>query len=126
MVDTGRNYFPKEDLMRMLDAMSQNKMNYFHWHITDSASFPMYSNRRPEMAYYGAYSARKIYYPEDITEIVQYAKVSVAGKHVVKILGWYSKSCIMNTMLRGWKYGFISYKLKIDESLLQAYILVLS
>ncbi|KAK3864073.1 hypothetical protein Pcinc_030216 [Petrolisthes cinctipes] len=75
MLDTGRNFYPKEDLMRMLDAMSQNKMNYFHWHITDSASFPMYSNRRPEMAYYGAYSPRKIYYPEDITQIVQYAKL---------------------------------------------------
>ncbi|XP_042225138.1 chitooligosaccharidolytic beta-N-acetylglucosaminidase-like [Homarus americanus] len=75
MLDTGRNFYPKEDLMRLMDAMSYNKMNYFHWHITDAASFPLYSNRRPEMAYYGSYSPRKVYYPEDITEIVQYAKL---------------------------------------------------
>uniref|UniRef100_A0A0N7ZD94 beta-N-acetylhexosaminidase n=1 Tax=Scylla olivacea TaxID=85551 RepID=A0A0N7ZD94_SCYOL len=75
MLDTGRNFYPKEDIMQLMDAMSQNKMNYFHWHISDSASFPMYSSRRPEMAYYGAYSPREVYYPEDITEIVNYAKL---------------------------------------------------
>ncbi|XP_071546083.1 LOW QUALITY PROTEIN: chitooligosaccharidolytic beta-N-acetylglucosaminidase-like [Panulirus ornatus] len=74
MLDTGRNFYSKEDIMHLLDAMSYNKMNYFHWHITDAASFPMYSNRIPEMAYYGSYSPRKVYYPEDIAEIVQYAK----------------------------------------------------
>jgi len=75
MLDTGRNYFPKEDLMSLMDSMAYNKMNYFHWHITDAASFPMYSNRRPEMAYYGAYTSRKVYYPEDIKEIVEYANL---------------------------------------------------
>merc|ERR1712071_634207 len=75
MLDTGRNFYPKEDIMLLLDAMSYNKMNYFHWHISDSASFPMYSSRRPEMAYYGAYSTREVYYPEDITQIVEYAKL---------------------------------------------------
>lgn len=75
MLDTARNYYPKEDIMKFLDAMSYNKMNYFHWHITDATSFPMYSSRRPEMAYYGAYSPRDVYYPEDITQIVEYAKL---------------------------------------------------
>lgn len=99
MVDTGRNYFPKEDLMRMLDAMSQNKMNYFHWHITDSASFPMYSNRRPEMAYYGAYSPRKIYYPEDITEVVQYAKVSGRFALQVKHHEYYAARLVIKDLI---------------------------
>ncbi|KAK7071899.1 Chitooligosaccharidolytic beta-N-acetylglucosaminidase-like [Halocaridina rubra] len=75
MLDTSRNYYPKEDLMRLLDAMSQNKLNYFHWHIIDAASFPLYSESRPEMAYHGAYSSRKVYYPEDIRQIVKYANL---------------------------------------------------
>ncbi|MCE2155641.1 family 20 glycosylhydrolase, partial [Streptococcus thermophilus] len=53
----------------------QNKMNAFHWHITDSASFPFYSNRQPQMAYYGAYSPRKVYHPQDISEIVHYGRL---------------------------------------------------
>lgn len=57
-----------------MDAMSQNKMNYFQWHITDAASFPMYTNSRPEMAYYGSYSPRQVYYSEDIQQIVEYAR----------------------------------------------------
>jgi len=73
MLDTGRNYYPKEEIMRLLDTMSSNKLNTFHWHIADSASFPMYSQRQPQMTYVGAYSPSKVYYPEDIRKIVDYA-----------------------------------------------------
>ena len=38
--------------------MSYNKMNVFHWHLTDTQSFPFVSKRVPEMADYGAYSSR--------------------------------------------------------------------
>jgi len=75
MLDTGRNYYPKEDIMRLLDTMSSNKLNTFHWHIADSASFPMYSQRQPQMTYVGAYSPSKVYYPEDIRKIVDYANL---------------------------------------------------
>ncbi|XP_068217160.1 chitooligosaccharidolytic beta-N-acetylglucosaminidase-like [Palaemon carinicauda] len=75
MLDTGRNFYTKSEIMSLIDSMSQNKMNAFHWHITDSASFPMYSNRQPQMAYYGAYSPRKVYHPQDISEIVQYGRL---------------------------------------------------
>jgi len=73
MLDTGRNYYPKEDIMSLMDTMATNKLNTFHWHISDAASFPMYSQRQPQMTYYGAYSPRKVYYPQDIREIVEYA-----------------------------------------------------
>merc|ERR1711942_82220 len=32
-----------------------------------------YSQREPQMTYYGAYSPRKVYYPQDVREIVEYA-----------------------------------------------------
>lgn len=73
MLDTGRNFYPKEDIMSLLDTMSTNKLNTFHWHITDAASFPLYSHRQPQMTYYGAYEPSKVYYPQDVREIVEYA-----------------------------------------------------
>ncbi|CAL4142333.1 unnamed protein product [Meganyctiphanes norvegica] len=75
MLDTGRNFYPKQDIMKLMDTMSSNKLNTFHWHIADSASFPMYSHRQPQMTYVGAYSPSKVYYPEDIREIVKYANI---------------------------------------------------
>jgi len=75
LVDTSRNFVKKQVLLDIISGMSYDKLNVFHWHITDTHSFPMYSRRVPQLTYYGAYSARKVYSPEDIKEIVEYAKV---------------------------------------------------
>lgn len=50
-------------------------MNTFHWHITDSHSFPYVSKSRPDLSKYGAYSADKIYTPEDVQDIIEFATV---------------------------------------------------
>lgn len=42
------------------DAMAAVKLNTFHWHITDSHSFPFQSSRRPELTKLGAYSPTKV------------------------------------------------------------------
>merc|ERR1711970_764958 len=73
MLDTGRNFYPMKEIMALLDTMATNKLNTFHWHISDATSFPMYSLRQPQMTYYGAYSPKKVYYPQDIHDIVDYA-----------------------------------------------------
>ncbi|KAI9323940.1 hypothetical protein BDR26DRAFT_970042 [Obelidium mucronatum] len=31
LLDTGRNFFPKEDILRLLDGMVYSKLNVFHW-----------------------------------------------------------------------------------------------
>ncbi|KAK7063269.1 beta-N-acetylhexosaminidase activity protein [Halocaridina rubra] len=75
LLDTSRNFFTVKEIERTLDAMAANKLNTFHWHITDSHSFPMHLANLPKMTYYGAYSSSQIYYPSDIRNIVHYGRV---------------------------------------------------
>ena len=49
MIDTARNYIPIDNIYRMVDAMSYNKMNILHWHLTDSNSFPFESKSVPQV-----------------------------------------------------------------------------
>lgn len=53
--------------------MSMVKLNVFHWHITDSHSFPMVIKSHPDLSKYGAYSDTMIYTAKDIQEIVEHA-----------------------------------------------------
>ena len=75
MLDTSRNFFSVDSILKMLDGMALNKLNTFHWHITDTHSFPIYITKQPEMTQYGAYSQRHIYMPSDVKKIVDYAAV---------------------------------------------------
>ncbi|KAG1802560.1 glycoside hydrolase family 20 protein [Suillus subaureus] len=72
-LDTSRNYYPVSDLLRTLDAMSWVKINTFHWHITDSQSFPLEVVQYPEITINGAYSPQEVYTASDVQYIVQYA-----------------------------------------------------
>lgn len=60
MLDTSRNYFSVESIKRTINTMAANKLNTFHWHITDSQSFPLMLNDFPQFAEYGAYSREKV------------------------------------------------------------------
>jgi hexosaminidase len=73
MLDTGRTYFPVGDILRTIDAMAANKMNVFHWHITDSQSFPIELPSEPELAEKGAYGEDMRYTVEDVRRIVEFA-----------------------------------------------------
>ena len=50
--------------------MSYNKLNVFHWHITDTHSFPLHLKSVPELARYGAYSPEKTYSAKDVAELL--------------------------------------------------------
>uniref|UniRef100_A0A1Q3F2V3 beta-N-acetylhexosaminidase n=1 Tax=Culex tarsalis TaxID=7177 RepID=A0A1Q3F2V3_CULTA len=75
MLDTSRHYFSVDAIKRTLVGMSHSKLNRFHWHITDSQSFPYVSKNYPQLAHYGAYSDREIYTTDDVREVVEYARV---------------------------------------------------
>ncbi|EJC97794.1 beta-hexosaminidase [Fomitiporia mediterranea MF3/22] len=73
MLDTARNFFPTSAIKRTLDAMSWVKINTFHWHITDSQSFPLQVPGFMELSAAGAYSNASTYSLSDIQDIVSYA-----------------------------------------------------
>lgn len=72
LLDTSRNYFSIDSIKRTIDAMSMVKLNVFHWHMTDSHSFPLVLNSHPDLSKYGAYSPKQTYTPEEITDVVMY------------------------------------------------------
>ena len=49
MLDTARNFYSVDSIKRIIDGMSYVKLNIFHWHITDTHSFPFYSKREPRV-----------------------------------------------------------------------------
>ncbi|XP_040382065.1 beta-hexosaminidase 2 [Oryza brachyantha] len=73
MLDTGRTYFPVADILRTIDAMAANKMNVFHWHITDSQSFPIELPSEPALAEKGSYGEGMRYTVDDVKLIVDFA-----------------------------------------------------
>ncbi|VEN39882.1 unnamed protein product [Callosobruchus maculatus] len=75
MVDTSRNFMSIETLKRVLVAMAASKLNVFHWHITDSQSFPLVVPGYPEFSRTGSYSPDMTYSPEEVRGLVEFARL---------------------------------------------------
>lgn len=75
LLDTSRNFIPITDIQRTLDGMSASKLNVFHWHITDSHSFPLEIPSIPQFTIYGAYGPNFTYSPVVVREIIKFAKL---------------------------------------------------
>lgn len=60
MLDTARSFISKENILKVLNVLAANKLNTFHWHITDSQSFPYESSAYPELSKAGAYSKNEV------------------------------------------------------------------
>lgn len=71
-LDVARNYYPKADILRTIDALAWNKFNRFHLHVTDSQSWPLEIPALPDLAVKGAYRKDLFYSSKDIQEIQQY------------------------------------------------------
>ncbi|CAG8694551.1 16916_t:CDS:2, partial [Racocetra fulgida] len=75
LLDTSRNFYPIKEILKTLDVMSWNKMNVFHWHIVDATSWPVVSEKYPELSEKGAYDSKKmIYTKRDIRIVDEYAR----------------------------------------------------
>ncbi|KAL2124498.1 hypothetical protein VTJ04DRAFT_863 [Mycothermus thermophilus] len=75
LMDTARHFFPVEDILRTIDAMSWNKLNRLHIHVTDSQSWPLVLPSMPEVSEKGAYHPSQTYSPTDIENIQRYGAI---------------------------------------------------
>lgn len=75
LLDTARNFVSKKVIKNTIEGMAMSKLNVFHWHITDSQSFPYVSKSVPELSQLGAYTPSKVYTAADIQEIIEFAKI---------------------------------------------------
>ncbi|CAI7672733.1 unnamed protein product [Penicillium discolor] len=71
-LDVSRNWYPKEHILRTIDALSWNKFNRFHIHMTDAQAWPLDVPALPELSQKGAYQAGLSYTPQDIEDIQIY------------------------------------------------------
>ncbi|XP_066911880.1 chitooligosaccharidolytic beta-N-acetylglucosaminidase-like isoform X2 [Clytia hemisphaerica] len=97
LLDTSRNYFSVANIKRLIKALSFNKMNTLHWHITDTHSFPIEIKSVPELQQYGAYDHNKVYSQSDVREIMEYASY-----HGVRVLPEFDEPAHCG---EGWQYG---------------------
>jgi hexosaminidase len=90
MLDVCRHYFPLSFIKKYIDYIALNKMNYFHWHLTDDQGWRIEIKKHPQLMAKGAYCNGTVigrypgtgndethyggYYTQDeIREVVQYA-----------------------------------------------------
>ncbi|OQR96729.1 hypothetical protein THRCLA_07182 [Thraustotheca clavata] len=73
-LDTSRQFYSVASIRRLLDGMGATKLNSFHWHLTDSSSFPIEIKSEPRLTSNGAFSSHKVYTQREIRELVAYGK----------------------------------------------------
>lgn len=73
MLDTSRNFYPVEAILRTIDGCAASKLNVFRWHITDAQSWPLEVPALPELSEKGAYGPNLVYTPEDVQRVQKYA-----------------------------------------------------
>jgi hexosaminidase len=80
MLDESRHFFGEAEVKKILDLMALNKLNKFHWHLTDSPGWRIEIKQYPLLTTLGAKgnnsnpeAEAKFYTQKQITEIVQYA-----------------------------------------------------
>ncbi len=97
-LDCGRHFFPKRDILKIIDAMSWHKLNRFHWHLTEDQGWRLEIKKYPKLTKIGAWRKNLLigenpkfvkedsdcwnsaglyggfYTQKDVKEIVEYAK----------------------------------------------------
>lgn len=91
-LDVSRHYMPVEFVKKYIDLMSQYKLNYFHWHLTDDQGWRIEIKKYPKLTTVGQYRSEShegsysttfkgdgrpvegFYTQEQIKDVVRYAK----------------------------------------------------
>lgn len=54
-LDVGRNFMPKEFVIKFLDSMALHKLNTFHWHLTEDQGWRIEIKKYPKLTEVGAW-----------------------------------------------------------------------
>jgi hexosaminidase len=73
-LDVARQWYPKADILRTIDALAWNKMNRLHLHVTDSQSWPLEIPALPELSQKGCYADGLTYSPDDLQDILTWGR----------------------------------------------------
>ncbi|MBX3287734.1 MAG: family 20 glycosylhydrolase [Acidobacteria bacterium] len=91
-LDVSRHFMPVEFVKKYIDLMSQYKLNYFHWHLTDDQGWRIEIKKYPKLTTVGQYRSEShegsysttfkgdgrpvqgFYTQEQIKDVVRYAK----------------------------------------------------
>lgn len=81
MLDTGRYFYNKDDIKRIIDLMALHKLNVLHWHLTEDQGWRIEIKKYPLLTEKGSYRSHTnfgfkphggYYTQDDIKEIVAY------------------------------------------------------
>ncbi|MEP6848125.1 MAG: family 20 glycosylhydrolase [Acidobacteriota bacterium] len=91
-LDVGRHFMPVEFVKKYIDLMSQYKLNYFHWHLTEDQGWRIEIKKYPKLTEIGSHRPETVkeknlnpyigdgtpeggfYTQEQIKDVVAYAK----------------------------------------------------
>jgi len=73
MLDTARHYISLDKIIPLIDAMAYNKLNVFHWHLTDDQSFPFESEVFPQLSKLNSFRPELTYGKSEVRMVILYA-----------------------------------------------------
>lgn len=88
LLDCGRYFYPKEEVMKFIDLMAIHKQNYLQWHLTEDQGWRIEIKKYPLLTEVGAWRTETrgyekegdgvphggFYSQDDVREIVEYAR----------------------------------------------------
>ena len=73
MLDEGRHFYGKREVMKIIDMMAAYKMNRFHWHLTEDQGWRIEIKKYPKLTEVGAWRhSRTLGYGETVPDGERY------------------------------------------------------
>jgi len=72
-LDVSRHFMAVDDIKRTIDALSFNKFNRLHLHVTDAQAWPLEIPAIPELSAKGAYRPDMVYTVDDFEDLQTYS-----------------------------------------------------
>ncbi len=147
MLDVGRYFMPKEDVLKFIDTMSTLKFNTFHWHLTDDQGWRIEIRKYPKLTEFGAWREESVaghlrdkplkydgkrhggfYTQDDIREVVAYAaerhitivpEIDMPGHMQAAIAAYPELGCTTNRLPVKVEWGVNKNILNPEESTVQ-------